>query len=216
MAKMHRSGASSFGLDQAPVHKKLFICVASLRNSFDLLLRFLHDFIVSHLSPQPRVVQRSTSYAFWVDLGVETGIAQLLSDLGLLWVNGSLVCAQDALADHNVVADAEHCFKGVLKLKAFSDSRWVTMGVSCRTLLAGRQLGLDELVGEVRAERQTSDYYIHGFSELDGGAKLYCAVSGLVCNVPDALLQTGRPLTTTSIACLSWMEVQSCTVLFQA
>ena len=62
------------------------------------------------------------------------------------------------------------------------------MGVSCRTLLAGRQLGLDELVREVRADRQTSDYYIHGFSELDGGAKLYCAVSGLVCNIPDALL----------------------------
>ena len=181
-------GLKTLGLDQTAIHKKLWQVVASLRNSFDLLMRFVHDFIVSHLVPRDRVVDYSVAFGFWVDLGVEADAAERLADLGLLWHEGKLVFDRAALLTKDVIVEAVHCFKSVLRLKGFSDSRWVTMGGSCRTLLAARQLGLDEMVRIIRAQKDTSDYYIHGFAELVGDVGVYCAVSALVCNVPDALL----------------------------
>ena len=181
-------GLKLLGFDQAAVHKALWVAIASCRNAYDLVSSFIHDFVVRYLSPQARMVGYSTAYTFWVALGVEVNVCELLAELGLFWHNGKLVVDRALLGRESLISDAEHCITTVLKFKQFSDSRWVTMGGSCRTITAGRQLGLDHLVSMIRADGSTSDYYIHGYAELGKEARIYSTIAALVCNIPDALL----------------------------
>ena len=181
-------GLRLLGLDQTATHKKLWVTIASLRNSFDLIQGFIHPFVVTNLSLQPRVADYHMLYSFWVDLGVEVETAESLAELGLLWVNGQLVVDRAMVETPGLVARIEHCIKAVLKLKQFSDSRWVTMGASSRQLVAGKHLGLDQLVAMIRKDKDTSDFYIHGYTEFAPDAQVYSTVAGMVCNIPDALL----------------------------
>lgn len=50
-----------------------------------------------------------------------------------------------------------------MKLDRFSDSRWCTLGRSCRQLVLGQLLGVDGLVHAVLADSQASDYYLGGY-----------------------------------------------------
>ena len=181
-------GLRLLGLDQPAVHKKLWVTIASLRNRFNLVQDFIHHFVVNHLSLEPRIADYSTLYSFWVDLGVEVEAAESLAELGLMWVGGKCYVDRAVAGRAGLIARVEHCIRTGLKLKQFSDSRWVTMGASCRQLTAGKHLGLDQLVYTIRKDKATSDYHIHGYAEFTADAKLYSTVAGMVCNIPDALL----------------------------
>eukprot|EP00974_Lingulodinium_polyedra_P048550 4662391-Lingulodinium_polyedra.AAC.1 len=54
----------------------------------------------------------------------------------------------------------------VFRFKKFTNSRWCTVRDSCRSLVAALALGLSGLVKMARANPKTSEYYIHGFSQL--------------------------------------------------
>ena len=181
-------GLKLLGLDQAAVHRKLFITTASLRNAYDLLHNWLHRFVVTHLKLLPRVTGYDTAFNFWIALGVEAKASDLLADLGLFWDEDCLKVDEAHAARKDLITDIEHLLLTVFKFKSFSDSRWVTMGGSSRTITAGRQLGLDTLVKMVRSDPKSSDYYIHGYAELTSEAQYYSTVAGMVCNIADALL----------------------------
>ena len=93
--------------------------------------------------------------------------------------------------DGTVVERVCNVLLGVFRFKKFTDSRWVTLGDACRTLAAG-SLGLRGLVDLVRADKTTSDYYIHGFDQLDASALRYAAIAALASNVADDRLHRGR------------------------
>ena len=65
----------------------------------------------------------------------------------------------------------------VFRLKKFSGSRWVTVGESCRSLLAAMSLGLEGLVSMVRESPKASGYHIHGFGQLGHDTVRYDAVA---------------------------------------
>eukprot|EP00974_Lingulodinium_polyedra_P038204 3661700-Lingulodinium_polyedra.AAC.1 len=47
-----------------------------------------------------------------------------------------------------------------------TDSRWLTLGTSSRTLVGSWSLGLPALVGMIRADKFTSDTFIKGSAYL--------------------------------------------------
>ena len=81
-----------------------------------------------------------------------------------------------------------HCLRTLLEFKKFSDSRWVTMGVSSCSVVLAHQVGLGDLVRTVRADPAASDYCIHGASEYNRDVQVYSTVSSHVCKLVDALL----------------------------
>ena len=48
----------------------------------------------------------------------------------------------------------------------FPDSRYLTMGCSCRTVIAGFLTGISSLVRYSRQVKKCSEYYIHGFDRM--------------------------------------------------
>lgn len=164
----------------------LFIVIESLRNGYDLLHSHMPEFIMKHLSI---VEERDESLPeLWSCLGVEPAIAQELTELGLVWADGRLLVHRCAAGDPELVRRVSSALLGVFRFQRFTDSRWCSIGLSCRALVASLLLGLGRLVEIVRDDKRTSDYYIHGFAKLDQGALVYATVGGIVSHVADAFL----------------------------
>lgn len=167
--------------------KKLHIAVESLRNSYNLLVKYLPKFLMSTLT----IVQDSSlanPEEFWVALGMEPVVVQELVELGLCWRDGRLQAFRSAAEGKDFMGRVTACILSVFRFKRFTDSRWCSMGDSCRTLLAAFALGLPALVQLIRSDSRTSDYYISGFGGFDEGASKYAVVASLVSHVCDGFL----------------------------
>ena len=99
-----------------------------------------------------------------------------------LWVNSDFAAREDC---HERVFSA---ILNVMKFRKATSSRWVTFGVSCRSLIAAQAVGLDGLVAQVRSDPKCSDFYIHGYSKLSTRIGQYCAATALASNVADSVI----------------------------
>lgn len=171
------------------VTKKLHIVVESLRNGYDLLQTYLPKFLTQSLTlVADDGATPGHSEEFWASMCVEPAVLQDLVELGLRWRKGRLQIYESAASKPDFVEKVTACMLSVFRFKRFTDSRWCTIGDSCRSLFASLALGLSGLVALVRSEPKTSDFYIGGFSNFDSGVALYTAVASVVANVCDAFL----------------------------
>eukprot|EP00971_Amphidinium_carterae_P127341 2523252-Amphidinium_carterae.1 len=107
----------------------------------------------------------------------------------LRWRGGELCISETyESGSGDVIGDISLCIIAVLRVRKYSDSRWLTIGVSCKTILAACLLGLCDLVAHVRAQPHTSDFYLHGFTRLSKDLKLFLVLGASVSYVGDGLL----------------------------
>ena len=123
-----------------------------------------------------------------MSLHVDPDVAQYLVDLGLWWRGGKLQVKRSAVARDDFMDTIKMCMLSVFRFQRFTDSRWITIGESCRSLVASLALGLSGLVHLVRADPRASDYYISGFAGLDEPVLRYAIVASVVANVCDGFL----------------------------
>jgi hypothetical protein len=133
-----------------------------LRNAFDLLMERLHGWVSSRATFTAREGSVDEFYQFWVALGVDSEFATALAELGLCFKGGQLLIEVDRRGDDDLFDRVTGVIMHVWRFRKFSDSRWLTMGESCRTLVGALYLGLADLVAVVRKEPKCSDFYIHG------------------------------------------------------
>ena len=178
---------SSVVPDPGDTVKKLFIVVESLRNGYDLLLGHLPTFLSRHLvlvdsGPDPKELR-----GLWTALGQDAELSQVLADLGLLWVDGRLHCRRSSVQG-DLVERVHNALVAVTRFRKFTDSRWCTVGASCGTIVACRLLGLDRWVEVVRSDPKASDFYIHGYGQLDENVCRYTTVASMTAPLPDGVL----------------------------
>ena len=177
------------GENQEDMLKGLHVSIAALRNGMDLLHAFLPAFVqqsVSFVLARPGA--REPLYNFWVALGLESIVAELCAELQAMWRNDRLEVSEDCSEDPQLFEKLSHILLQACRFKSFTDSRWLTVGDACRSLVASLSLGLSQWVQLTRENPKTSDYYLHGFSQLDAHAKRYAVVAALTSPVCDALL----------------------------
>ena len=75
----------------------------------------------------------------------------------------------------------------VLRFKKFSTSRWLIVGSSMRTLLAGCALGLWGFHTATLADPSVSSYHIGGFSRLDVAMLRDAVIAGISSRPSEAL-----------------------------
>ena len=167
--------------------KKLFIVVESLRNGYGLLLGHLPTFISRHLvlvdgGPDPKEL-----LGLWTALCQDAELSQVLAELGLLWVDGCLQCRRSSV-EGDLVEKVHNALVAVTRFRKFTDSRWCTIGASCGTIVACRLLGLDRWVEVVRSDPKASDFYMHGYGQLDDNVCRYTTVASMAAPLPDGVL----------------------------
>ena len=169
--------------------KKLHIAIESLRNAYDLLQKYILTFLVQFLELTDHDFEIASSMeAYWICLGVDTDVAQELSELGARWHSGKLLVFRTAATSDDFMDKVRACLLSVFRFKKFTDSRWITVGEACRGLVASLSLGLSGLVGLVRKDPKASDYYIGGSAGLDGAVLNYAIVASVVTNACDSFL----------------------------
>lgn len=73
--------------------------------------------------------------------------------------------------------------------RTWSDSRWISLGKSCRTLVLSLLLGLQDLVGFVLKQPHTSTYYLSGFpGHCTDKVKMMCTIVSMSSSGADQSL----------------------------
>lgn len=166
----------------------LDIVLEAMRNSFGLLHGHLKRFIHESLDFSGKPQGEDEDTAFWVSLGVAPDIVETLVDLGLRWCKGCLYVSSKHRRSEDLVAKVSSAMVALFRFRKFSDSRWCTVGDSCRTLTAALCCGLGGLVALVRSSPTTSDFYIHGFERLGVDVLRYVAIAGMSSHFADSFL----------------------------
>eukprot|EP00974_Lingulodinium_polyedra_P008540 815241-Lingulodinium_polyedra.AAC.1 len=156
--------------------KDAYIVFAAVRNSYGQLYTYLWPWIQDHLQyvaeqDLPPVGERT---CLWTSLGLEPAVVEWLADdLKLEWKEGRLRVVDTWATKTDVIEQVAAALLTVWKFKPFSSSRWVTVGVSCRTMVAALLTGLPSLVSRVRDDPAASDWDIQGFSRLSQEVKSF-------------------------------------------
>lgn len=159
--------------------KSLHIAIESLRNSFALLTAELPAFLMQHIawSDAPRDEDRIQE--FWQALGVHVDHLEHVVYVNPLWREGRL-CVNAAVAEEvdpiGAVSSALLC---ICAWRKFTDSRWATVGVACRALVASLCAGLVPWVAQARRNPKNTDYHLHGFQFLTASVKISACVAAL-------------------------------------
>jgi hypothetical protein len=181
-------GLKSLCKDEADAVKRMWVSIAALRNAYDLLHRYLPAFISQALRVSEEPFDQHSVYSFWVTLGVESEVADILASMNLHWAAGQLWVSVGAQGLGNIAERIAPAMLAVFRFKQFTNSRWITIGDSCRSLMASMALGLQGLVEFIRSEPSASDFYIHGFAQLNTDALRYSAIACVAANACDAVL----------------------------
>jgi hypothetical protein len=167
--------------------KDIHIVVESLRNSFSILHSHLPVLLMSHVAYDSSPDDPDEIKEFWQALGVEANMLDDFVEINPWFRNGQLHVSRALEADSGKMETLSALLLYLFKFRAFTDSRWVTMGPSLRTVLASLAVGLEALVRISRADPKTTDYHLHGFDRLNAKHKEYFAVVSIVAWIPDSL-----------------------------
>ena len=174
--------------DTADILKRLHITMESLRNGYNLLEQYLVQFVRDSLTFKDDKFDAEEGYVFWCSLGLEADIAQPLSRMNVWWDGTELQVAASEKENSKLVEELCATLLGVFRFREHTDSRWLTVGSGCRRLVASVCVGLTGLVGLVRESPFTSEYYIHGYDNLNNDVMHFSSIAAYSSHVPDSVL----------------------------
>ena len=114
----------------------------SLRNSLSLILPYLPAVLESSLALRHSSVSTDVIEAFWGDLGVVEDMVELLGEVNPQWGGNQLWVNQDVAGHDDDIRKVSHCMIYRCKWRHVNDSRWCTIGPSCRALVRCLVVGL--------------------------------------------------------------------------
>ena len=174
--------------------KDIYIGIRSLREAYNYIVEHLCPWLLKSVAftdpaylPDDEVLRAS-----WACLHTDPVLIEILVDLKLTWdpEAGLLRVATKWAKSPELMETLSDALLCLWEFKAFSESRWITVGSSTRTLVAGLLTGLKALVAYIRFETSASDYHIHGFARLEKpAATKFLVTASLVSFVPDGALQ---------------------------
>ena len=162
----------------------------SMRNSYDLILEHIGSWVARNIvwkrpaDCPPRHQLQQT----WECLGVDPVFTSILADtLQLHWdfARSQLCVSADVQKDPKAMSEISGALLGLWKFKLFSDSRWITIGCNCRTMVAALLTGLPSLIHYVK-QCSSSVYHLKGWSHLGFVTKRFMVLAALLAFVPDS------------------------------
>ena len=166
--------------------KNCFVVVESLRNSYGQLVANVGPWLRSVIKYEDWDMSHQTE--LWTVLGMEPEWAERMAEMQVRFSDGHLRVAASFEDDETVVEDLITIFLQALRLKKISDSRWVSLGGSCRTLVCSFAIGLSSLVDFVLRSPSESRYFLSGFLRMDTKVKKMVSIASICSYLPDTIL----------------------------
>jgi len=181
-----------FYCQQTDVLKDVFVVIESLRNCLDLLHGYLGAWLAEHLHfvEEEELDSVDSLQDLWLALGVAPPVVEVLAEeLRLRWRDGRLEVAAPCRGTEDLVGKVSFALLSLWRFEKFSESRWVTVGASCRSLVAGLLTGLPSLIATIRQDPKASDFHLHGVERLTAAAKQFIVRAAISSHVSDAGLR---------------------------
>ena len=173
--------------------RDVYISIEALRNSMDIIVGHIAEWVAKRMEfvrPIPEPEAKSREY-LWLFLGVEEETAHILAHkLQLHFHDNRIQVSEGAVGDPDLIDTIITCMQSAFKFIKFSESRFLTVGVACRTLLAAFLLGIEDLVAFIKADEHASKWYLNGFARLraEPGRMEFVAKAAFVSRVTDGVM----------------------------
>lgn len=145
----------------------------------DLLINHLAGWIGLRISYRPprSQAENDASMRVWEVLDVDVETATILAEtLELRFEDGRLCISEACSGRYDLIELISTALLSVWKFVQWSESRFLTVGVSARRVVAALLTGLEDLVDLIRADSSCSHFYINGFARLRGDRKTFLVV----------------------------------------
>ena len=170
--------------------KDLYVVISSIRSSYSILMENLGEWLPTVLEfvDESALEPEQTLRQLWISLDLEDDLVNELLRFRLLSKHGKLFVRRE-FRDEVGLLDALHAtLMGVWRFAKFSDSRWLSIGPSCRAVVSSVLCGVHALIQWCRRVKHCSEYYIHGVDRLSDQVRLTCIVGAIGSSVSEALL----------------------------
>lgn len=169
------------------VLKDIHIVIESCRNSFVFIQANVIKFLVERLGFVQPPIDTELVLRFWRALGVDGDWLDILGYLNPWWDGNRLLISEAAKDDPDLIGKVSDLILYLWRWRKFVETRWVTIGPSCRALVASLCVGLEEVVAITLADKSTTNFNLHGFSRLTSDVKKYICIATIAAFPADAL-----------------------------
>jgi hypothetical protein len=195
--------AFRWGMASMPVEpdcaRDCYVAVESLRNSTMTLHLYAPHWVVLRAVPVAAQdpMELEDRRWLWTALCVEFEAVEVLTErLQLRFVHGQLLLCEDFMAaDELWVEQVVDALSHIWQFQKWSESRFLALGASARSLVAAMLCGLDDFHAWLLTQ-DVSLFYLRGYGRLEADRREYIAAACFISRVPDAalseLLEDGR------------------------
>lgn len=177
--------------DNKDLLRDAYICAESLRNSWAAITTNLCEWIALRLSfAEEMTMEGILEWAeLWTSLSVEPETVEVLSStLQLRFQDGRLWVAKSVQDDPASVSTIAAALQATWRFTRWTESRFLSVGASSRTLVAGLLTGIEDLVNFIQSHAKASMYYLGGFKRMQGEVKLFIVEAAVVSRVTEGAL----------------------------
>jgi hypothetical protein len=174
----------------ADLMRDCYIGIDAVRQSFDVILRYIGEWVSTALSPsEPWGEDELCSWReTWSVLGQSSEVVALLCELQLRHADGRLRVSSRAAEAGDIVSKVVAAVLFVWRFQRFTESRWLTVGSSARTMVSAHLTGLTQFLTWVKAKPGVSGFYLNGFNRLTPERWAFLCQAALFSKVPDSAL----------------------------
>ena len=176
---------STWVYDKAQL-KDMYIVIESCRNSYDLLDKFMPQFLAKHMVAVDTPYDRGEVAAWWRCMGAGADWVDRLVDINPWWHMGQLRVSKTVEGKAVSGDQVAEVLLYIFKFRTFVETRWCTVGHSCRGLVGALSVGLYELALLALDLKGSVDTKLHGIKKITADIKWYAAVGSIATFVPDA------------------------------
>ena len=123
----------------------------------------------------------------WSVCGLDIELVEELVKLRLV-VRGGKVLVSGKAHDETLFDRVLFCLFRLWRMRKFSDSRWASVGASCRDSIRCRLGGMPGLVHHILADASESNFHLQGFLKAGAAELEFITVAGLGSHPTDAAL----------------------------
>lgn len=169
----------------------MYVGVSALRASFYNAVDVMGSWILEVLMPKHAQFLHNPEdlFVLWCSLGVEEALARSLADFRLLWLEGKLVMDERVMNEESWLEKVSVSLLALWRFRSFTQSRWCTVGTSCRAVMSAVCTGYVDLLKFMHKRGVLGEYTWNGCQKLDEDVLRCMLVLGLSAFVSEGFLR---------------------------
>ena len=170
--------------------ESVYIGIAACRAAYFNAVDILGTWLVEKLQPWPGPLlpDANAMELLWTSLGVDADNAKVLANFRLLWQEDRLLICQEAQSQTDWLEQVSCALLGAWRFQRFTESRWCTVGSSCRALATGFLLGYMSLLQYTHEKGILGEYEWNGCRRIGASERHFVVVVGMAAFLPETFL----------------------------